>query len=80
MAERLKRENDWRFEYIQRKKFGIKVSPFIALNVLEKAKRKETTFAERLITRKDYGVDTDYDIQMTEVYINTISLNFTPYL
>ena len=59
LAERLKRENDWRIEYIQRKKFGIEISPFIALNVLEKAKRKETTFAERLITRKDYGVDTD---------------------
>ena len=64
------RKNDWRLEYIQKKKYGIEVSPFIVSNVLEKAKQKYMAFAERhILTKKRYDMDTDYDIQMTEVYL-----------
>ena len=67
------RKSDWRLEYIQKKKSGIEVSPFIVSNVLEKAKQKNTALAERrILTKKHYEMDTedsDYDIQMTEVYL-----------
>ena len=74
------RKNDWRLEYIQKKKFGIEVSPFIVSNVLEKAKQKDKALAERqILTKPHYEMDTensDYDIQMTEVYL-TLKESFT---
>ena len=48
------RKSDWRLEYIQKKKSGIEVSPFIVSNVLEKAKQKNTALAERRILTKKH--------------------------
>ena len=38
---------DWRLTYVQRTKFGHAISPFKVMNVLQKARRKESSYSER---------------------------------
>ena len=72
LAKRRKDDKDWRLEFIQKKKFDKEISPLMADKFLEKAKRKDSAFTERLIFTREWRSDYK-DIQMTEVF-NTFSL------
>lgn len=72
LVTRQKDEEDWRLKFIERKKFGKRISSLTAGKLLEKAKRKDSAFTERLILTTKHRDSEHYDIQMTEVCLTLL--------
>ena len=47
IEKKLKERSDWRLEYIQKVKFGEEISPFLVRRLLDRSKRKKSTFTQR---------------------------------
>ena len=70
IEKKLKELSDWRLDYIQKRKFGREISPFLVRKLFEKSKCKKSTFTQRktrIIPNYPGNEDSLNDLQMNEV-------------